>query len=210
MQVYEKRPSGLSIDDLRAFTRRHPGEAAFTALRAVAGLVMFAFFDTPPGVLLFLAGLALLASTVPTLRRSADEAMVRPCLVLTNQPKWDGVLRKVWRLDAGDGDVVALGRALAEALDAELDDHLTTFDELGEFRGDTRNAVFSRDAHAPGQVVWAVEGRPSITPSKGANGVWMRIERVNPDDPQSIGVTVVSNAGGATEALTTAAARTVI
>ena len=208
MEVYERRPTGLSVDHLRAYAAAHPGAAAFAAIRTVAGLVMFALFNTGPGVILFVVGLALLASTVPTVRAAADQAMRRPALLLTNRPKWDGVRRKIWELDAGDSEVVALGAALARALDAEFGDSLTTFDEEGDFRGDTRSAVFSHDAHAPGQLAWRVDGRLSVRPTPEADGVWLRIERAEPDDPASLKVTVVTNEGEATERLKVAAART--
>lgn len=207
MQVYEKRPTGLSADHLRSYASTHPGPVAFAVVRTLAGLVCFAFFNTSAGVILFVVGLALLGSTVPTLRRIADHAIVRPALLLTNQPKWDGVRRKVWTLDPGDGDAVALGRALAEAIDAELGAGTTTFDEEGNFRGDTRSAVFSRDAHAPGQLAWAGDAKLSLTPTGDADGVWLRIERRDPNDPDSIAITVVSNEGPASNALKVAAHR---
>lgn len=208
MQVYEKRPSGLALDDLRSYASRHRGAAAFAAARTIAGLVLFAFFGTSLGVVLFVVGLALLASTVPFVRGSADAALERPAMVLTNRPRWDGVRRRIWELEAGDGDVVALGAGLARALDVEFGDSLTTFDEEGNFRGDTRSAVFSREAHAPGQLAWSVDGRLSVRPTPEADGVWLRIERAEPDDPASMKVTVVTNEGEATERLKVAAART--
>lgn len=209
MQVYEKRPSGLAPDDIKTYSKQHPGPAAFALVRTLAGLVLLGFVTTELGPVLFVVGLLLLASTYPFVRSVAKAAINRPALLLTGQPRWDGVRRKVWTIDVGDGDVSAAGRALAEAIDHELGDSLVAFDELGDFRGDTRDAVFAVDAHAPGQIAWAVEGRPSIALSPDANGVWLRIERVRPDDDESpLKVTVISNEGAATKALTTAAGRT--
>ncbi|NLA34156.1 MAG: hypothetical protein GX868_00520 [Actinobacteria bacterium] len=209
MQVYEKRPSGLAPDDLRSYAAQHRGSAAWAAVRTLAGLVLFAFFNTSVGVLLFLVGLVLLASTVPFVRRSADAAIKRPAVLLTNRPRWDGVRRKIWEIDAGDADIVALGAGLARALDVECGDSLTTFDEEGNFRGDTRNAVFSATAHAPGQLAWSVDGRLSVRPTPEADGVWVRIERIEPnDDDSALKVTIVTNEGEATERFKVAAART--
>ncbi|MCB1284807.1 MAG: hypothetical protein M9952_05270 [Microthrixaceae bacterium] len=208
MRVYEKRPSGLAVGDLRSYAATHPGEAVFAVVRTFVGLAMFAFFNTRLGVVLFFVGLALLASTVPFVRRVADAAMIRPCLVLSNRPKWDGVSRRVWELDAGDVDLVAVAGALSSALDGELGESIAAFEELGEFRGDVRNAVLSAEAHAPGQVAWAVSGAVSIIPGRESDGVWLRLERVDHDnDASKLKVTVVSNEGPATAALATAAVK---
>ena len=209
MQVYEKRPSGLAPDDIRTYSKQHPGPAAYALVRTLAGLVLFGFVNTDLGMVLFILGLLLLASTYPFVRAVAKASVRRPALILISQPRWDGVRRKVWTVDVGDGDVAAAGRALAEAIDEELGASLVAFDELGEFRGDTRSAVFSPEAHAPGQIAWALEGKPSIALAPEAVGVWLRIERAEPEnDASALKVTVISNEGAATTALITAAGRT--
>ena len=60
MQVYEKRPSGLSVRDLRSYAARAPRHAAFAAMRLVVGLALVACIVLPLGFLWFLLGLVSL------------------------------------------------------------------------------------------------------------------------------------------------------
>lgn len=202
MQVYERRPNGLSVAQLTAQARRAPGVAAFAAARGVVGIVLIGLLALPLGPLWALIGIALLASVFLFVRAAADGAVQRPALVLTGRPKWDGTRRTSWTIDADDA--VDLARRLADALDEELGDSLTAFDEDGAHRGATRNEVFAADA-GPAVIAWGTRSRPRLAASEDVDGVWLRIDR---SDEAVATVMLLANDGRGVDALRTAAWRT--
>ncbi|MFN8051715.1 MAG: hypothetical protein U0Q22_09780 [Acidimicrobiales bacterium] len=197
MQVYEKRPSGLSVRDLRSYAARAPRHAAFAAMRLVVGLALVACIVFPLGFLWFLLGLVSLASVFLFVREAATAAIVRPALVLTGLPKWDGTRRTSWVVDADDP--LVHGEALAAALDDELGASLTAFDEGADFRGTTRAEVFGGAGDLPAIIAWGVGRKPRLAATADVDGVWMRV------DPGADGaapaVTLLANTGTAVDAL---------
>jgi len=196
VQVYEKVPTGLRLEELRAHAKRHPQAAAFAAVRGVAGLVAIACITLPFGIIWFVAGVALLASVFMFARAAGEGAVIRPALMITGRPKWDGVRRTSWRIEADD--VVAQALALADGLDAELGESLTAIDEGTGYRGTTRREAFDSP---PGPVViaWGIDQRARLAADGDRQGVWLRLEVLEVDQPPVI--TILANTGRALEVL---------
>lgn len=197
MRVYERRPSGLAPSELAAHARARPADAVFAAARLVLGVVGIAFVGAPLGVLWMIAGVALVGSAFRFVGAAGAAAMERPALVLTGTPKWDGVKRTSWRIDADEP--LASAQALAGLLDTELGDALTAFDEGPRYQGTTRREAFAPAAPHPVIIAWGVGRKARLAADGDTNGVWMRLE--------DGAVTLLSDGGSATEALTTAAWR---
>lgn len=204
MRVYERRPSGLSVAELSAQATRDPGAARRAAARGIVGVALVACVALPFGLLWLLLGAGLLGSMVLFARDAAAGAIERPSLVLRGRPKWDGVTRTHWSIEADDP--VAVGRRLAERLDDALGESLTAFDRGDANEGTTRRQAFSADATAPAIVAWSTRDRPRLAAAGDADGVWLRIEP-SPPDGGAAKVTVLANDGPATAALTQAAWR---
>lgn len=195
MQVYEKRPSGLGAKELRAQADRDRRGAMFAAARAVAGIVLVGLIGAPLGPLWALIGIACLASVFVFVRAAGAAAIVRPALILTGTPKWDGTRRTSWSIEADD--LIDAVRRLADGLDAELGESLTAFDEGAEYRGVTRRAAFDEPIH-PVMLAWGVGGKARLKATEEVDGVWIRLEsRVS--GPST--ATVLANPGRAVDTL---------
>lgn len=202
MHVYERRPNGLSPQQLLDHARSEPRAAAFAAVRGVGGIVLMGLLTAPLGWLWFVLGVASLSSVFVFVRSAAEAAIRRPALVLTGRPKWDGTRRTSWSIDAADP--VEVARELAGAVDAELGDSLTAFDEESGHRGATRNEVFV-DPSRSAVIAWSVGGgRPRLAAVDDVVGVWLRVDR---EEGGAAAVMLLASEGPAVEALLTAARR---
>lgn len=203
MRVYEKRPSGLSVAELRAQAQRDPAAARRAIGRAAVGVALVACVSLPFGLLWLLLGAGLLGSTVLFARDAALAAIERPSFVLRGRPKWEGVTRTHWSVEADDP--LAVGQRLATELDETLGESLTAFDRGGSNEGTTRRQAFAPGGDSPAIVGWSIKGRPRLSADGDADGVWLRIDpAVDGATPK---VTVLANDGAATAALTQAAWR---
>lgn len=195
MQVYEKRPSGLGAKELRDHARRDRNGAVFAAGRAVVGVVLIGLIGAPLGLLWAVLGIASLASVFLFVKAAGEAAVVRPALVLTGTPKWDGTRRTAWSVESDD--LPSSLESLAAALDGELGASLTAYDEGSERRGITRREAFGAPTH-PVLFAWGARGRPTLAATGDADGVWIRMEY---DEADSLVATVLANEGRAVEAL---------
>lgn len=201
MQVYEKRPTGLGAKQLSAQAARDRRGAVFAAARAVVGVVLIGLIGAPFGPLWALLGVGLLASVFVFVKAAGDAALVRPALVLTGRPKWDGTRRTAWAVESDD--LPTSLRALTGALDADLGASLTAYDEGADYRGITRTEAFGAPTH-PVMFAWGVGGRPRLKADGDAEGVWIRMEY---DAGDSLVATVLANDGPAVDILKQAARR---
>lgn len=196
MRVYERRPSGLAPVQLAALARARPAHAGFAVARVVVGVVLIGLLALPGGPLWGALGTLLLASSFGFVRAAGRHAMERPALVLTGRPKWDGVRRVSWVVEADDP--VAAARRIADGLDGELGDSLTASGDGDDRRGTTRRAAFDAAGAEPVLVGWSIAGRPTLTADGAADGVWLRIDPSTEGPPV---VTLLTNEGPAEEAL---------
>ena len=167
------------------------------------GLVGIGLIAAPAGIVWFLIGVALLVSVFAFVRDAAAAAVDRPSLILTGTPKWDGVRRTSWSLEADDP--VAVARSLTEQLDGELGASLTALDEGTDYRGTTRNEAFGSTT-AAALVAWGVDKKPRLAATGEVEGVWLRLDRES--EGAAATVTVLANPGRAVEALKRAAWQT--
>lgn len=204
MRVYERRPSGLSVAELRAHAAREPVAARWAIARGVVGVVLLGCIALPLGLLAALVGAALVASTLLFARASAVAAIDRPSLVLRGRHKWDGVRRTNWSIEA-DAPLVVAERLAAE-LDEALGGPLHAFTGEDGDEGTTRRQVFAGGTDRAAIVAWTVRGAPRLAATGDADGVWIRVEPAAGDDEPPV-IAVLANEGPATDALTQAAWR---
>lgn len=195
MQVYEKRPSGLGVKELSAHVRRDRNGALFAAGRAVVGVVLIGLIGVPLGFLWFVLGVASLASVFLFVKAAGEAALVRPALVLTGLPKWDGTRRTAWAVESDD--LPESLRRLATGLDAELGASLTAYDEGADYRGISRQEAFGAPEH-PVVFAWGAEGKARLKATGDVAGVWIRMEY---NDADVLVATVLANEGRAVETL---------
>ena len=201
MQVYEKRPSGLSVEQLTAHARADRRSALLALARGIAGIVLIGCLGLPFGVLWAVIGVGLLASVFLFVRDAAGAAVRRPALVLTGRPKWDGVRRTAWSVESDD--LPDSLRRLTDGLDAELGASLTAYDQGADYRGITRREAFDAPTH-PVLFAWGVGGKPRLAATDDVEGVWIRMEY---DRSSNLVATVLANEGRAVAALTQVAWR---
>lgn len=195
MQVYEKRPSGLGAKELSAHARRDRNGALFAAARVVVGVVLIGLIGAPLGFLWFVLGVASLASVFLFVKAAGDAALVRPALVLTGRPKWDGTRRTAWSVESDD--LPDSLQRLATSLDAELGASLTAYDAGADYRGITRTEAFGAPEH-PVVFAWGVDGKARLKATDDIAGVWIRMEY---NDADVLIATVLANEGRAVETL---------
>ena len=201
MQVYQKRPSGLGAKELSAHARRDRRGALFAAGRAVVGVVLIGLIGAPLGFVWFVLGVASLASVFLFAKAAGDAALVRPALVLTGRPKWDGTRRTAWSVVSDDlPDTL---QRLATGLDAALGASLTAYDEGSTYRGITRREAFDAPEH-PVVFAWGIDGKARLKATDDVSGVWIRMEYNTAD---ALIATVLANEGRAVDALTQVAWR---
>lgn len=196
MQVYEKRPSGLGAKELKAHARRDRNGAIFAAVRGVVGVVLVGLIGAPLGLLWASLGVASLASVFLFVKAAGEAAVIRPALLLTGRPKWDGTRRTSWSIESDD--LPASLMALTSALDAELGPSLTAYDEGDDYRGITRREAFGSPTH-PVLFAWGVDGKARLKATDEVEGVWIRMEY---DASNELIATVLANEGRAVGALT--------
>lgn len=204
MRVYERRPSGLELADLKAHARRHRASARFAAGRLLAGVVLVGCVVFPLGALWFLIGVALIASVGLFMRGASRDAVERPALVFMGLPKWDGTRRTAWSIEADDLTGSLAG--LMDGLDSELGDALMAADESGEYTGLSRRAAIEPN-DLPVLLAWGVGGKARLAADGDREGVWIRIEPSPSRDGEGRTATVLANEGRAREVLTQVAWR---
>jgi len=155
----------------------------------------------PLGFLWVVVGIALLASVFLFVKAAGEAALVRPALVLTGTPKWDGTRRTAWSIESDD--LPESLKKLAAGLDAELGDSLTAYDQGDDFHGITRTEAFGSPTH-PVLFAWGVGGKPRLAAREDVDGVWIRMEYNTAD---ALVATVLANEGRAVDALTQVAWR---
>ncbi len=176
MRVYRKRPSGLSPADLSRATRTSPWRAA-TALAALGGaFICLSLVGTDFGGAWAILSLVLVGSTGWFAMFSRSLALVRPSIVLSSVPKWDGQVRTAWLVVSDDP--VATARSIAECLDAEVGPSLVaTVASDGTPTGTTLASSLSQD-ELPVLIGWStVAGRAaSLDASAEGSGIWLRLD----------------------------------
>ncbi len=195
MQVYEKRPSGLG-PELGRHARTDRTGAAFALARVVVGILLMGLLTFPLGWLWFTLGVVSFASGFLFVRAAARAALVRPALVLTGRPKWDGTRRSAWRVESDD--LPATLMHLTEGLDAECGSALTAYDLGDDYRGITRTEAFGSPEH-PVLFAWGIDSPARLKANDDAMGIWLRMDY---DDANELRATVLANEGRAVERLT--------
>lgn len=204
MRVYERRPSGLELADLKAHARRNRASARFAAGRLLTGVVLVGCVVFPLGALWLLIGVALIASVGLFMRGAARAAVERPALVFIGLPKWDGTRRTAWSVEADD--LTASLSGLMDGLDEELGAALMAADDAGEFTGLSRRAALEPH-ELPVLLAWGVGRKPRLAAEGDGEGVWIRIEPSPSHDGVGRTATVLANEGRARDVLTQVAWR---
>lgn len=195
MQVYEKPPSGLGPELGRHALANRAG-AAFALARVAVGVLLMGLLAFPLGWLWFTLGVVSFASGFLFVKAAARAALVRPALVLTGRPKWDGTRRLAWRLDSDD--LPATLMHLTEGLDAECGSALTAFDLGDDYRGITRTEAFGSPEH-PVLFAWGIDSPARLKANDDVVGIWLRMEY---DEADELRATLLANEGRAVERLT--------